>query len=123
MKSGTNDEYLPQLYKFSNPQEKTIYIDGLNEYYALKKKYDEDTYDRKYQVMHSGASINNKKRMYRQLKPKCINCGQVGGTIFNRRLIEQKSVQLTAKCGNQQTPCPLDILINLGIIVVSTSCL
>ncbi len=105
MKNGTNDEYLPQLYKYSNPQEKTIYVDALNEYYKLKSVYDEQIRIKKL--------TGNKS----DIKIKCVNCGQVGGTIFNRTHVSGKSVQLTAKCGNEQTPCPLDILINLGIIV------
>tara|TARA_Y100000591_G_scaffold332950_1_gene372625 strand:- start:9757 stop:10596 length:840 start_codon:yes stop_codon:yes gene_type:complete len=55
-------------------------------------------------VKDKDLSLTQKQEKYDQLKKKCINCGKSGGTIF-----EQVNNKLTAKCGNQEAPCKLDI--------------
>ena len=82
------------------------YLEQLKKYYNLKKKYNSlsETYINK--IINSQVSIDNKKKMYSKFKPKCINCGNIGGTFF----YEDDKI-LRATCGNSNNPCDLDLQI------------
>ena len=47
-----------------------------------------------------------KKQLYSKLQFKCVNCGKVGGTIFN-----ESNQKLRAVCGNSTDPRDLNISI------------
>ena len=53
--------------------------------------------------------------MFQQYKPKCVNCGAIGGTLFSCKNDEEEhSRKVIAICGNKLNPCPLNINITLG---------
>jgi hypothetical protein len=92
---------------------------NINEYYKLKSKYDIQNQKNKQKILNNRLlSIKEKKTEFKQLKPKCVNCGKPGGTtfasVFNK---EGKSYEtfreLKAFC-NAVEPCGLNINIAVG---------
>ena len=63
----------------------------------------------KNKITKSDLSLREMRKKIKSMKMKCINCKQNGGTIFTN-----KNGILTAKCGNTESPCALDIQIKRG---------
>lgn len=78
-------------------------------YYKLKGDYDKKYQNAKKKIVKSGLALSQMKKKLKSMKMKCINCKQDGGTIFTN-----KDGILTAKCGNVDSPCALDIQIKRG---------
>jgi hypothetical protein len=91
----------------------TKYLAEVKEYYNLKKKYTSkrQTFINKL-INSKDYSLDTKKKMASTYKYKCVNCGKIGGTVFN-----QTSKKLSATCGNTTSPCDL----NIGIIKMKSS--
>lgn len=83
------------------------FSDAFDQYYQLKQKYEKS----KKQLIEKISKSNSKKEKYNYFNSniKCINCKQIGGTIFN----QTKNI-LTAKC-NCKTPCNLNIELHRAI--------
>ena len=92
------------------PTEHVLYTDlkeALNEYYALKNKYEESKKDVIKKIMKTGnGSEKSKIKNARNAVFKCVNCGKAGGSIFIK-----EDTHLKASCGNTQNPCNLNISI------------
>lgn len=71
------------------------YLEKYRQYYELKKKYDDYT-----KKLISSCKDKSKTN----ITYKCINCKQIGGTIF-----ENKKDYFKVICGNTSTPCELNI--------------
>ena len=89
--------------------------DALNEFYKLKSTY-ETAYYTKYVkpiILSKDKSKREKRIDYSKLpKAECINCKRNVGTIFSiKNDIEEYVRIFTAKCGDSDDPCPLDINI------------
>ncbi len=54
-------------------------------------------------------TLDEKKKIISKQQFKCINCKQLGGTVF-----ENKNNKLKAICGNTTKPCSLNIEIDKG---------
>jgi len=81
------------------------FSDAINRYYKLKSEY--DTAQKKAVskiISNEILSPAEKQEKYKSLKKKCIICGKSGGTIF-----QQNGDLLIAKCGNDESPCRLNI--------------
>ena len=78
-------------------------------YYKLKGDYDAKYKNAKNKITKSDLSLSEMRKKIKSMKMKCINCKQNGGTIFTN-----KDGILTAKCGNTESPCALDIQIKRG---------
>ena len=78
-------------------------------YYKLKGDYDAKYKNSKNKITKNGLSLSKIKKKLKSMKMKCINCKQNGGTIFTN-----KNGILTAKCGNTESSCGLDIQIKRG---------
>ena len=86
-------------------------VDALKQYYELKNRYEEQVNRKKKQIINDKTLTQKQKRKkIIEIKKKCINCNKLGGTIFSN----EKGV-LRAVCGNQSTPCNLDIEIDRGM--------
>ncbi len=89
-------------------------IEAINEFYRLKNKY-ESEYHEKYvkPIIKSQKSKREKRVEYSKLpKHECINCKRNVGTLFQIKFDDTNHLRkFTAKCGDIQNPCPLDILI------------
>jgi len=88
----------------------------MNEYYKLKAKYDSGIMKNKRKILNNpGLSINEKRREFQKLVPKCINCKNPGGTIFSTKYNDEKDVrELKAICGAKVNTCNLNISITAG---------
>lgn len=94
------------------------YVAAIDNYYNLKHNYElqkqieKDKLNKKY----SSVSWRERRSHFRKLHYRCINCERYVGTTFQTVfLFDDKHI--IAKCGDKQTPCPLDISINLGYTV------
>jgi hypothetical protein len=91
---------------------------NINEYYRLKSKYDNDNDKHKKKIINNKMlSIKEKKAEFKQLKPKCVNCGKPGGTTFASVISKDskfgKFRELRAFCKAVE-PCGLNINIAVG---------
>jgi hypothetical protein len=94
-----------------------IVTEVLDDYYKLKTKYETAYNKDKSKIKNqTDSSWKEKSNEYKSLKQKCINCGQLGGSIFSTIVNKDKGGgrNLIALCGNKLTPCPLNIDINVG---------
>ena len=89
---------------------------SIHEYYKLKSKYDSDIIKNKKKILNNATlSLQEKRREFKKLVPKCINCKKPGGTIFSIKYNkDEDSRELKAVCGVAANPCNLNIFINLG---------
>jgi hypothetical protein len=99
-----------------NESEIKLIENSINEYYKLKTKYEADIMKNKKKIINNPMlSWNEKRREYKKLVHKCINCKKAGGTIFSTNYNEDTETrQLKAICGVTVNPCNLNILINIG---------
>jgi len=88
----------------------------INEYYKLKAKYESEIMKNKRKILNNpGLSINEKRREFQKLVPKCIHCKNPGGTIFSIKYNDEKDVrELKAICGAKVNTCNLNISISAG---------
>ena len=88
-------------------EEKNEYLVALNEFYNLKHKYENNLKNSKYALIkNTDLTKQQKRNKFLKKKKLCINCQQEGGTIFT---ITKNN--LSAICGNKNTPCDLNINI------------
>ena len=83
------------------------YLDQLNKFFKLKKQYN-SRIDKLKKPIISNTNLTNKERQLelKKIQPKCINCNQIGGTIFSL-----ENNKFRAYCGNVVNPCSLNINI------------
>jgi len=102
-----------------------VFKNAINEYYKLKNKYDatyaknkkeqldkvitNDEFNRKQTITKVEIDDDKNKLDIIKRNRKCVVCLKKGGTIFTN-----ENRIITAKCGNKENPCDLDIQINLG---------
>ena len=94
--------------------------DSLNEYFKLKRTYENKIMINKKKIINNSTLSNREKHSeYLKLKPKCINCQRPGGTIFKITGFKESDTeeayrQYNAQCGIIADPCNLDIKIQIG---------
>jgi hypothetical protein len=99
----------------TNP-EINVTDNSINEFYKLKSKYDSDITKNKKKILNNTSlSLNEKRREFKKLVPKCINCKKPGGTIFSIKYNKTEDLrEFKAICGVTANPCNLNIFINIG---------
>jgi len=89
--------------------------DALNEFYKLKSKYETDYYINYVKPIISSEVLSKREKRlaYSKLpKAECINCKRNVGTIFSiKKDVDEFMRIFTAKCGDIEEPCPLNINI------------
>ena len=100
-----------------NPPNQSV-ENNINEYYRLKSKYDNDNEKNKKKILNNKMlGMKEKKAEFKQLKPKCVNCGRPGGTTFasviSKDSMGAKFRELRAFCKATE-PCGLNINIAVG---------
>ena len=100
-----------------NPPNQSV-ENNINEYYRLKSKYDNDNEKNKKKILNNKMlGMKEKKAEFKQLKPKCVNCGRPGGTTFASVISKDNSGakfrELRAFCKATE-PCGLNINIAVG---------
>ena len=85
--------------------------DGINDFYKLKRDY-ESAIDKEVKKLDKGLSIHEKRREFKKLKPKCIDCNRPVGTLFTIKYDKDQDGRiLSAICGDRVDPCNLNINI------------
>ena len=88
--------------------------DGINDFYKLKRDY-ESAIDKEVKKLDKGLSIHEKRREFKKLKPKCIDCNRPVGTLFSIKYDKDQDGRiLSAVCGDRVDPCNLNINIFTG---------
>ena len=88
--------------------------DGINDFYKLKRDY-ESAIDKEVKKLDKGLSIHEKRREFKKLKPKCIDCNRPVGTLFTIKYDKDQDGRiLSAICGDRVDPCNLNINIFTG---------
>lgn len=85
---------------------KTVDFDtAVSSYYKLKHDYQRQI-NKVVKELYNNTTLTmqEKHQKFLDTKKKCIKCGKSGGTIFS-----ETANLLTAKCGNTESPCRLDI--------------
>jgi len=98
--------------KSPQSQDSSLVEAAVDRYYTLKGKYDKKYKNAKKKILTSETGKNKEEKIRKKLQNLrlgCINCKKSGGTIFTN-----KNRLLTAKCGNTEAPCGLDIQIQQG---------
>jgi hypothetical protein len=85
---------------------------AMEKYYKMKSKYEDKVRKSRQTIINSDLSKKKKKLKLKSMKKNCINCKKDGGTIFSN-----KNRVLSAKCGNKESPCSLDIQIRKPNII------
>lgn len=86
------------------------FMEKLNEYYKLKNKFETKKQSQINTILKNDKlTMKQKQEKFRKLKTNCINCSRKVGTVF-----KSDSGILTAICGDNKSPCNLDIKINRG---------
>ena len=112
-----NEQEQEQKEEENPPQEKLDFSESLNKYYKLKKEYEDDFKKSKNAIIKTeGWSWKEKRRQFVKLKPKCVNCKRPVGSLFYVEVDKHERIAI-AKCGDKTNPCPLNIVINLGMVL------
>ena len=83
------------------------YYKDLREYHKLKNNFTAVKQKKMNELAGIyGKDYDLKKQQLAKFKSKCVNCKQVGGTIFT-----ETAELLRATCGNSDKPCKLDLAI------------
>jgi hypothetical protein len=97
-------------------EEETNYFNScLNTYYSLQNQYN-SAFDKEKQIIikKDALSWKEKRKLFKNIKPKCVNCKRPVGTIFlNRRDKETDERDLVATCGDKTSPCGLKIELHM----------
>ena len=97
---------------FKNEETGEIHADfteSLNAYFQMKTAYNRQIYNMKKQVYDKAKTKKAARRLIAELKPKCINCNRPVGSLFSN-----EGRTYLARCGDEKTPCNLDIRIFAG---------
>jgi hypothetical protein len=101
-----------------NAQQKIDYIEGIEDYYKLKAKYETKNTEIRKKIYKEGLVRGYTKKKGRRIMsrviPKCIHCDRSGGTLFFREGAFRKAI-----CGIRSNPCSLNINIYTGDLVFS----
>ena len=105
----------------TNPlDENEVIMEAIKEYYKLKENYENLIMKQKKKIISDNSLSNIEKRQkFLELKPKCINCKQSGGTtfqiIYEKDTDEHDSYRIfIAKCNVRENPCKLNINFQIG---------
>jgi len=86
------------------------YLESMNEYFALKRKYEEKRAQMKRGIVERAVNKKSGLKKARNANPPCISCKRTVGTIFSRM-----NGKYMAVCGDKKAPCNLNIQIFSGI--------
>ena len=87
------------------------YYQKVYKYYSLKKKYQDQKQVMINKILNTDQEIYLKKQLFSKIQFKCVNCGKLGGTIFN-----EHNQQLRAVCGSTSDPCDLNITVEKKMV-------
>jgi len=90
----------------------------LFEYYSIKKLYEDKIDTLKNDLIKDvNYSWKEKRAILSKKIPSCVNCKRNVGTIFSRNINSESMIRLKAICGDRQSPCPLNIELELDYAI------
>ena len=96
------------------------FTEKVNKYYEYKSIYEEGIRDKKRKIKKKSKENNlSKKETLVEMQkyvPNCISCKRAVGTDFDKKRIDGV-YHLTAKCGDNNSPCKLNFDINQGDVI------
>lgn len=93
------------------------YEDALEYYYSYKQRYEKKYNKLKGKIMNDKSmSKKQKQEKIKNIKMPCISCKKKVGTLF-----QEKDKILYAVCGNQESPCNLNIQIKKATTLLTDS--
>ena len=95
--------------RHSKSGKKLDYLQSLHEYFRLKNTYDTNFMNLKKKAFSKGSNKKDRKKLVGDVKPVCVNCNRKVGSLFSH-----KDKYYSAKCGDDKSPCKLDISIFEG---------
>jgi hypothetical protein len=98
-----------QLETTENVVSKMDYLESLNEYFAMKTKYETDVQTQLRKLFARGRTRKQKQNLVKEYRHPCIKCRRPFGTIF-----ESRDRRYIARCGNAGNPCELNVQLYRG---------
>jgi hypothetical protein len=96
------------------------FTEKVNKYYEYKSIYEEGIRDKKRKIKKKSKENNlSKKETLVEMQkyvPNCISCKRAVGTDFDKKRVDGV-YHLTAKCGDNNSPCKLNFDINQGDVI------
>ncbi len=102
---------------------KTDYYQALDEYFSLKKEYEDSFKNKIKDISKRNIPKQEKKKSIKKLKKniRCINCGNIGGTYFGISTQDDGTKEYVAMClahrSDEGQQCGLDIRLKRGKII------
>jgi len=98
-------------------EQKLTANEAINEFYRLKDLYETTRYELVKPILKQNKSKREKRvELSRLPKTPCVNCQRNVGTIFSIKCNTDNYIKMfTAKCGDLNDPCPLDIQIQYSM--------
>ena len=90
------------------------YTNALYRFYQLKSRYENDISTKKNTIKRTTKSNRERRDMFRKFTPLCVSCGRKVGSTFSI-ISNTENTTHTAKCGDTQNPCQLDIKLKTDI--------
>ena len=94
----------------SSDIDKTQYLNALDEYFKLKRKYETKWNNSKKVALMKAPNKKMGIGLVKNLEKKCIQCGKAGGTLFSN-----ENYIYSAKCNAVDKKCSLNIQIKMGM--------
>ena len=88
------------------------YLNALDDYYSLKKKYLDSYKKKKENIIAKNLPLEQTKKQIKKIKRYCVNCGKEGGTLFR-----ELGDRLSATCQHLSNPCNLNISLERGSVI------
>jgi len=83
--------------------------ESLYEYFRMKRAYEDKLHAMKKRVFEKAESKKQAKKEVLTIRAPCIKCKRPVGTVFSKN-----NGRYSAKCGDVQSPCKLDVQIYVG---------
>lgn len=87
----------------------------INEYFKLKSKYETQFDKEKKKLLNApNLSWKEKRKLFKEFKPKCIVCKRPVGNIFNIiKENDKDNRKFSAICGDLVSPCGFKYIVNV----------
>jgi len=105
--SDTDD--VPEKRGGNSSLSKIDYVEGINEYYKFKQKYETSLMNLRKAAVSRAATHKEGLRKAKDVKAPCLGCGKKVGMVFS-----QDADMLTAVCGDNKGPCTFHIKLYRG---------
>lgn len=94
--------------QLAKPRSKHV-DESLHEYFRMKNAYEDKLHAMKKRIFEKAESKKQAKKEVLTIRPPCVKCKRPVGTVFSKT-----NGRYSAKCGDVQSPCKLDVQIFVG---------